>query len=256
MASAISSHARASSSVVPFAFDGIAIRVVSVDGEPWFVAKDVAEALGYADTKKAVAAHCKAGISMSEGGRIIPLVDLHPHTVLIPERDVYRLVMRSHLPAAERFEEWVVGEVLPSIRQRGTYTVAPVVPQTYAEALRLAADQAEQIERQQEALAIAAPKVEFYDDYVDGHGLKGFREVAKLLGANEADFRTFLMVRRVMYRLGGKWTAYQNHIDAGRFAVKTGQADNGHVFTDAKFTPKGVQWVAGQWAVWNLEGAL
>lgn len=110
--------------LTPFNFEGANVRVVNVDGDPWFVAKDVAEVLGYADTKKAVSAHCKAGIRLSEGGRITPLVDLHPQTVLIPERDLYRLVIKSQLPAAERFEEWVVGEVLPSIRKTGAY-VAP-----------------------------------------------------------------------------------------------------------------------------------
>lgn len=133
---------------------------------------------------------------------------------------------------------------------------APRVPQTMAEALRLAADQAEQIERQQEALAIAAPKVEFVDRYVDATGLKGFRQVAKLLGAKENDFRAFLQDKRVMYRLGGEWVPFAEHIDVGRFAVKAGHADNGHAFNSAKFTPKGIQWIAGLWAVRQLEGAL
>ena len=127
--------------------------------------------------------------------------------------------------------------------------LVPAVPQTMAQALRLAAEQAEQMEQQQAALALAAPKVEFVDRYVQADGAKGFREVAKLLRANEADFREFLAARRIMYRLGGAWTAHQNHIDAGRFVVKTGvAARNAHAFATAKFTPKGVQWVAGEWA--------
>lgn len=235
-----------------FNFERTSVRVVSIDGEPWFVAKDVAEVLGYADTKKAITAHCKASIRLGEGGRITPLVDLHPQTVLIPERDVYRLVMRSNMPAAERFEEWVVADVLPSIRKSGEYAI----PATMAEALRLAADQAEQIERQQAALAIAAPKVEFVDRYVDGSGLKGFRQVCKLLNAKENAFRDFLEAKHVMYRLGGEWVPYAEHVDAGRFAVKTGQAGNGHNFNAAKFTAKGVQWVAGLWAVHQLESAV
>lgn len=115
---------------------------------------------------------------------------------------------------------------------------------------------AEQFELQQaanQALAIAAPKVEFVDKYVDSTGLKGFRQTAKLLGANEARFREFLLDKRIMYRMGGEWQAYQPHIDAGRFDVKTGTSEGGHAFNQTKFTPKGVTWVAGLWAQYNLE---
>ena len=104
-------------------------------------------------------------------------------------------------------------------------------------------------------LAIAAPKAEFVDRYVESTGLKGFRQTAKLLGANEARFREFLIDKRVMYRLGGEWQAYQNHVDAGRFDVRTGASDGGHVFNQAKFTPKGVNWVAGAWAQYILQVA-
>jgi len=115
---------------------------------------------------------------------------------------------------------------------------------------------AEQYELQQaanQALAIAAPKVEFVDKYVESTGLKGFRQTAKLLRANEARFREFLIDKKIMYRMGGEWQAYQQHIDAGRFDIKTGTTDGGHAFNQTKFTPKGVTWVAGLWAQYNLE---
>jgi Rha family phage regulatory protein len=125
---------------------------------------------------------------------------------------------------------------------------APAVPRTMSQALRLAAEQAEQIELQQAALALAAPKAEYVDRYVAANGAKGFRQVAKLLGANEHAFRAWLQDEKIMYRLGGEWTAHQCHIDAGRFVVKTGVAQaNEHAFNTTKFTPKGVNWVAGLW---------
>jgi prophage antirepressor-like protein len=86
-------------------------------GEPWFVASDVAKVLGYKQTHLAIRDHCKAAMSTrvnrtgTSGG--------NPNVTIIPERDVYRLIMRSKLPQAEAFEEWVVGEVLPSIRKHG-----------------------------------------------------------------------------------------------------------------------------------------
>lgn len=115
---------------------------------------------------------------------------------------------------------------------------------------------AEQFELQQaatQALAIAAPKVDFVDKYVESTGLKGFRQTAKLLGANEARFREFLLDKKIMYRMGGEWQTYAQHINAGRFDVKTGTSESGHAFNQTKFTPKGVTWVAGLWAQYNLE---
>lgn len=129
-----------------------------------------------------------------------------------------------------------------------------VIPQSLSAALRLAADQAEIIEQQHAALVIAAPKAEFVDRYVESTGLKGFRQTAKLLGANESRFREFLIDKKIMYRMGGEWQAYQGHIDAGRFEVRTGASDTGHAFNQSKFTPKGVNWVAGLWAQHNLKG--
>lgn len=98
----------------PFIFEESArVRVAEIDGEPWFVAYDVAKVLGYAKPENAIPAHCKAKrTTPKQGGGFM---------TLIPERDVYRLVMRSKLPSAERFEEWVVGTVLPSIRKTGSY---------------------------------------------------------------------------------------------------------------------------------------
>lgn len=125
---------------------------------------------------------------------------------------------------------------------------APAVPQTMAQALRLAADQAEQLDAQREQLALAAPKVEYVDRYVAANGSMGFRQVAKLLQANEHEFRAWLQDAKIMYRLGGEWAAYQNHIEAGRFLVRSGVATaNDHAFNTTKFTPKGVEWIAGLW---------
>ena len=105
-------------------------------------------------------------------------------------------------------------------------------------------------------LALAAPKVEFVDRYVEATGLFTFREVAKLLKANEARFREFLLGEKVMYRLGagGALTAYQNHVDAGRFEFKTGVAENDHSYRRSMFTSKGVFWVRERWREAQQQG--
>ena len=101
-------------------------------------------------------------------------------------------------------------------------------------------------------LEIAAPKVAFVDKYVAGNGNKTFRQVAKLLQVKENTFRSFLVENKIMYLLNGEWTAYQNHVDAKRFHVKTGVSEFGHAFNHALFTPKGIEWIAAELAKSNV----
>ncbi|MBE8590748.1 phage antirepressor KilAC domain-containing protein [Pseudomonas sp. MAFF 301449] len=122
-----------------------------------------------------------------------------------------------------------------------------------AAAARAWAEQFDLHQQANQALIEAAPKIAFVDKYVKSTGLKGFRQTAKLLKANESRFRDFLLDKKIMYRMGGEWQAYQPHIDAGRFEVKTDTAENGHAFNQTKFTPKGVDWVAGLWDQYQLE---
>ncbi|OWF85542.1 phage regulatory protein/antirepressor Ant [Yersinia entomophaga] len=123
------------------------------------------------------------------------------------------------------------------------------IPQTLPEALRLAADLAEEKQKLVSELAIAAPKAEFVDRYVNATGSMVFRQVCKLLQAKETDFRLFLIEHKIMYRLTNGLIPYQHHIDLGRFEVKTGTSTvSNHAFTQARFTPKGVKWIGGLWA--------
>jgi len=108
-------------SPVVFCFESHDVRTIEVDGEPWFVARDVASVLGYAKPENAISMHCKAPLKQG-----IPSASGIQQTTIISERDLYRLIMRSSLPAAEKFEEWIVAEVIPSIRKHGHYSVAPV----------------------------------------------------------------------------------------------------------------------------------
>lgn len=130
-----------------------------------------------------------------------------------------------------------------------------VIPQSFSDALRLAADLEEEKQRLALELASAAPKVEFVDRYCMANGSLSFRQVAKLLKAKEPEFRLFLIEREIMYRLGGTLTPMAQHIDAGRFEVKTGtsQASN-HAFSQARFTAKGVRWIGGLWTEYKAGG--
>lgn len=101
---------------------------------------------------------------------------------------------------------------------------------------------------QAEALALAKPKVEYVDRYMAANGAATFRQVAKLLDAKEVEFRAFLEDKKILYRLNGVLSAYQSHLDAGRFVVKNGVSTrNGHAFTLTMFTPAGVKWITDKW---------
>ena len=116
------------SNIVPLQFESHAVRAaVDEDGKPWLVAKDVADVLGYDQTSSALKL-CKLASCLDEFNKSNGLA---PATKWIPESDVYRLVLRSTLPSAERFQSWVVEEVLPAIRKTGSYAV----PKTPGQAL-------------------------------------------------------------------------------------------------------------------------
>jgi prophage antirepressor-like protein len=104
------------------------VRLIEVNGRVMFVASDVAKALGYADPKQAVVMHCKSGEVLNYDTAYVPHSNGVGGTnvIVIGESNVYRLVMRSNLPKAEEFQDWVVEEVLPSIRKTGSYSVQPV----------------------------------------------------------------------------------------------------------------------------------
>lgn len=112
-----------SNNIVFFSFDGVDVQAVSRNGDAWFVGMEVAKALGYSDTDQAIRKHCKAAENLKPVELTgLGIVAKSPRGLkLIPERDLYRLVMNSEKPDALAFEEKVVGEVLPSIRKTGGY---------------------------------------------------------------------------------------------------------------------------------------
>ena len=116
--------------LIPFTHEQFGqIRIVRDEtGKPWFVAKDVAEALGYTNPQKAVRDHCKhATLLRSNDSFTLNLGRNNYGITIIPKADVYRLITRSKLPAAERFESWVFDEVLVSIDEHGMYATAQTV---------------------------------------------------------------------------------------------------------------------------------
>lgn len=170
--------------------------------------------------------------------------------------EVYDLIERDCYLVVSGYSDEVRARVVDRWQELEAQTsgAVPQVPKTYSQALRLAAEQAEQIEQQAARLEAQKPAVEFVGRYVEAGGSKGFREVCKLLSAKEPEFRAFLVDTSVLYQLGGRLVPYQQHIDAGRFEIKAGVThdDHAYAFNQTRFTPKGIEWVAGKWMAFRI----
>ena len=205
------------------------IRTVELEGKPYFCGKDVAGALGYAIPKDAIAAHCKGAVKhrTPTNGGIQELL-------FIPEGDLYRLIVSSKLPTAEKFECWVFDEVLPSIRKHGGYISgqAEMSPEELmARALQVAQKTLEETEARISLLTaensvltvekqMLQPKADYFDELVDRNLLTNFRETAKQLSIKQNDFVNFLLEKKYIYRdKRGKLMPYADR-NTGLFEVK------------------------------------
>lgn len=140
-----------------------AVRVVDVNGEPWFVARDVASALGYVDTTQAIRMHCEK----AKDFRGVEMTATATPMKIIPEEDVYALIFGSRLESAKQFRRWICDEVLPAIRKHGGYLTPAKLEEALTDPdtiIRLATNLKAEREKRQALEAQAAadrPKVVF-----------------------------------------------------------------------------------------------
>lgn len=227
--------------VIPFKFNSAPIRVVERDGIPMFVAKDVASLLGYSNINDAIKRHCEGVVKHD-----LPSSSGTQSFSLIPEFDVYALILRSKLPEAKKFRRWVCEEVLPSIRKTGSYTAnQPVVPQTLPEALRLAADLAEKLED-------AKPKIAFAESVNSAINSVSIRDFAKVVGTGQN--KLYSLMRSNGYLMSSfkdRNKPYQKYIDQGLFKlqenVRTDQSGEQQVWFKTLITAKGQMYFSNKY---------
>lgn len=208
-----------------FAFEAYDIRIIVENGEPLFCASDVCKALGYGNPSEALRKHCvEGGITK----RDTPTSSGVQPMTYINEPNLYRLITRSKMPHAVKFQDWVFEEVLPTIRKTGTYGKTPAfqIPQTMQEALRLAADQMDKNAALQKQIEADAPKVSAYDDLVDDTGLFTATAVAKILHMKRCDLFTWLKRNQVAYQQGKDWLPYSSWEKKQWAVVKIRELDN------------------------------
>lgn len=203
-----------------FTYSNLEVRTVLVDGEPWFVAADVCSVLGYGGGARNAIARLPERMKGVEG---INTPGGKQQMTVISEPGVYRLVMRSNVDGAEAFQDWIAEEVVPAIRKTGRYEAQPAIPQTYADALQLAADQARQLQAQAEVIAAVTPKAEAWDHLASATGDYAVADAAKILSRHPlikvGRDRLFTLMAREgwIYRrqLDQRWTVYQRAVDPG-----------------------------------------
>jgi anti-repressor protein len=228
------------------------VRIIEENGKPLFCGSDVAKALGYMRPADALAQHCKGSVKrrlLTAGGE--------QDAKFIPEGDVYRLIARSKLPAAERFEKWVFDEVLPSIRKNGGYIAGQETmtdDELLANALMVAqrkiAARDKQIEVQEKQIEAMHPKALFANAVSASKTSILIGDLAKLLKQNGVDIgqkRLFQWLRENKYLISQKGASYnsptQRSMEMKLFEVKetTITHADGHITINrtAKVTGKG-----------------
>lgn len=210
--------------LIPFAYGDRPVRVVTIDGEPWFVATDVCSVLELGNPRSSVAL-------LDADDRDVHSMDTlgGPQKVaVINEPGLYSLVLRSRKPEAKTFKRWITHEVLPSIRKTGGYgrpNLAEIGRRELAELIIAEADRADAAEK---ALAEAAPKIEAHDEYMSSEGCYSMATAAQMLGFGQNTLYARLRDEHILIAGGRRHnTPYQQYLHHFKVAAHTFRDDDG-----------------------------
>lgn len=227
-----------------FTYEGRQVRTVIVDGEPWFVAADVAAILGYRD-----AHNLTRRLDEDEKGTQTVSTPGGPQSMTcINEPGIFAAILGSQVPDAKAFKRWLTHDVLPQIRRTGKYAgveqIEYQIPQTYAAALELAWLQAKQLEENEARLIEQAPKVQAYEAFMDADGYYSMEQAAKVIGIGRNTL--FRRLREDGVILHGGRTPTQRHAHRFKVVVSTYTTPDGeeHTSHTTKVRPESVEWLA------------
>lgn len=215
------------------------VRTVTIDGEPWIVGKDVATALGYADTFGALKKH------VMDSDKLVCQIDSAGQkrdVTVINESGVYTLIFCSKLKSAERFKHWVTSEVLPCIRKNGIYATDNVIdnilnnPDFGIELLtKLKEERAARIEAEKtNAILMHVNKTYTMTEIAKEIGLKSANELNKILAE-----------KKIQYKSNGTWVMYSDYSNLGYESIKQETLDSGHVIYYRRITQLGRKFILG-----------
>ena len=223
------------------------IRTIEENGAVLFCGSDVAKALGYTNTSKAINDHCRAITKRST-----PISGKMQEINYIPEGDLYRLITHSKLPSAEQFERWVFDDVLPAIRKHGMYAKEELLDNPdllieVATALKEERKKNQSLQQensmQKQIIGEMQPMADYVSRILDNHGLVTITQIAKDYGMSGRTMNHLLHKLGVQYKTGGQWLLYAKYHNKGYTHSKTidicrsdGSSD---VVMETKWTQKG-----------------
>lgn len=201
------------------------VRTIEIESKPYFMASDIAKALGYTNPQKAIRDHCK-GVNES----FYPTNGGEQKANFIPEGDIYRLITRSQLPSAEKFETWVFDEVLPSIRKHGMYATDELLDNPdlliqVATALKEAREKNKlltfEVKVKDQQIIEMQPKATYYDLILQCPGLLSMTEISKDYGKSAKWMNKKLHELAIQYNQSDVWFLYQKYAGYGYTQTKT-----------------------------------
>lgn len=215
------------------------VRTITIDGDTWFVGKDVAEALGYKDTSDALKKHVMEEDKLT---RCFADSGQKRQMYIINESGLYALIFGSKLESAQKFKHWVTSEILPSIRKNGIYATNKVIddilnnPDFGIELLtKLKEERTARVEAEKtNAILMHVNKTYTMTEIAKEIGLKSAVELNKILSE-----------KRIQYKVNGTWVMYSDYSNCGYEEIKQEVLDNGHVIYHRKITQIGRKFILG-----------
>lgn len=229
------------------------VRTLTINDEPWFVGKEVADILQYTNTAKAIRDHVDEEDKLTE--RIV-LAGQNREVIIINESGLYSLILSSKMPKAKQFKRWVTSEILPAIRKHGVYATDNMVEKMLADPDAMIAALTElKAERQkskslQQTVAIQhqqiaemQPKASYYDLVLNCKDLVSISVIAKDYGWSARRMNNYLHEKKVQYKKGKIWLLYQKYAEKGYTSTKTqtyaGNDGNMHTSVHTYWTQAG-----------------
>lgn len=205
------------------------VRVITKDGEPWFVAKDIANILGYSNSRKAIYDHV---YTEDKGVTKCDTLGGSQELTTINESGLYSLIFGSKMESAAKFKRWVTSDVLPSIRKHGMYATDELINNPdllIAAATKIKEERAARLEAEKQR-----------DKLIHQNKLYTTSEIAKELGLKSANkLNQLLAENKIQYKQNKTWLLYSKYADCGYVSIKQDILDSGHIIYDRKWTGKG-----------------
>jgi anti-repressor protein len=223
-----------------FNYETSNVRVVAIDGEPWFVLNDVVQILGLTNSRMV---KDRLTDDVSSTYPIQDALGRTQDTTIINEDGLYDVILESRKPEAKSFRKWITSEVVPSIRKTGSYGVNQL-PQNYVEALEALVESVKVNQVLEEQVQLNAPKVALYDTAMSAKNNMTMMHVAKTLGIGRNKLFDFLREQKVLMKNN---IPYETYVSRGYFDVR--QYTITHFTTGLEnkiqtmVTPKGMAWI-------------